>query len=275
MTPTLLRRLMLSCTATIVLAGAAPAAFAEDRALPAGDRLHRHDHVPQGRDAGAGLRRVEERRDGACRLGEIRDGSGIEPTKTSIFRLASVSKVFAAPPSARWCSTDGRAQRPAAGPSRPRHDGADQRRPHAPPHRPRHPDLRPAVGRAARGLAAGGPFATNTEAAQLAAIEDGDPFLFAPGTPAVQRISASTCSASRHPCRRQALCRRAPRGGARPARHGRHHDNPPAGARTRLMQGHGFDGSPLPAVRARPASPAATVSIHRRRHAPLHRLERR
>ena len=33
MTPTLLRRLMLSCTATIVLAGAAPAAFAEDREL--------------------------------------------------------------------------------------------------------------------------------------------------------------------------------------------------------------------------------------------------
>jgi D-alanyl-D-alanine-carboxypeptidase/D-alanyl-D-alanine-endopeptidase len=97
------------------------------------------------------------------------------------------------------------------------------------------------------------PFATNTKEAQLAAIEDGDPFLFAPGTSAVQSnfgfdlLGLALTNAAGQPYAdvlREAVL--GPLGMADTTM------NPPADAKSRLMQGHGFDGSPLPAVPSPP-----------------------
>ena len=202
----------------------------------ASDGLHRHDHVPEGRHAGAGLRRRAERRDGPRRLrrdqGRERDRTG---RRLDLPARLGEQGLLRRRPRRAGARRQGRAHRPAPGASRPRRDGADQGRPHAPPHRPRHPDLRPAVGRAARGLAAGGPVRLEHEGGPARGDRGRRPVPVRAGDlgGAIEfRLRPARPRA--HQCRRQALCRRAPGGGARPARHGRHHDEP---ARRRARAG--------------------------------------
>ena len=87
------RRLAFSCAA-VFLAGAMTPAFAEDRELQeatgfTGTIMYLSAKVP-GLIFGA----VRNGETALVGFGETRDGSGKEPDENSIFRIASVSKVF-------------------------------------------------------------------------------------------------------------------------------------------------------------------------------------
>ena len=94
MTNPLLRRLTFSCAAALLMGRAAPAALAEDRELAeatefTGTIMYLSSGVP-GLIFGA----VRNGETAFAGFGETRDGSGKEPDENSIFRIASVSKVF-------------------------------------------------------------------------------------------------------------------------------------------------------------------------------------
>ena len=249
MTHTLLRRLMLSCAATIVLAGAAPAAFAEDRELQEAAGFTGTVMYLSGKVPGLIFGAVRGDDTALVGFGETRDGSGTEPDENSIFRIASVSKVFCGNVLGSLVVdgtvglTDPLQAYVGEGVTVPSKDGHTLRlidlvgqtaglvrevpRPDAPPE---------------------DPFSTNTKEAQLAAIQD-DPYIFAPGTSAFYSnygydlLGLALTNAAGKPFSDLLKERVLDPLGLKDTSF-----NPPADAKDRLMQGHSFDGSPLPNV---------------------------
>jgi D-alanyl-D-alanine-carboxypeptidase/D-alanyl-D-alanine-endopeptidase len=247
MSNVLLRYLTFSFVATLSVGGVA---LAEDRALKEATAFTGTIMYLEGGMPGLVFGAVRNGETALAGFGEIRDGSGIEPDGDSIFRLASVSKVFcgavlgALALEGKVGLTDPLQTLIGPGATVPTKDGRTLRlidlvtqtsglpwdvpRPRSPPE---------------------DPFASNTTEAQLAAIQDGDPFLFAPGTAAVQSnfgfdlLGLALANAAGRPyadmLREEVLD---PLGMADTTM------NPPADAKGQMMQGHGFDGSPLPNV---------------------------
>jgi len=251
MSNALLRRLTVAFVTALSVGGAA---LAEDRMLQQATGFTATIMYLKGGMPGLVFGAVRDGETALAAFGEIRDGSGIEPDGDSIFRLASVSKVFCGAalgamvldgkvaltdplethlgPDVKVPTKDGRTLRLI--------DLATQTSglPWDVPREDSPPD---------------DPFASNTREAQLTAIQDGDPFLFAPGTSAVQSnfgfdlLGLAIGNAAGIPYADLLQERVLDALGMADTRM-----NPPAGAEGRLMQGHGFDGSPLPAVPSPP-----------------------
>ncbi len=249
MTSSLLRRLTYSCAAALVLGGVAPQAFAEDRELAeatgfTGTIMYLTAKVP-GLIFGA----VRNGETAFAGFGETRDGSGKEPDENSIFRIASVSKVFCGNVlgslvvDGTMGLTDPLQAYAGEGVTVPSKDGHTLRlidligqtaglsrevpRPPSPPE---------------------DPFASNTEEAQLAALQD-DPYIFAPGTAAFYSnfgydlLGLALANAGGKSYAELLKERLLDPLGMKDTTF-----NPPADAQDRLMQGHFFDGSPMPNV---------------------------
>ena len=201
-------------------------------------------------------------------FGETRDGNGKEPDENSIFRIASVSKVFCGSVLGSMV-IDGlaRPDRPAAGLCRRRRDGAREGRPHDPPRRPRDAVLGPAARGAAAGLARGGPVRLQHPRGRVrrARRTTRSSSRRAPRSPT--RTSATTSSA-----------RRSPTAGGKPyadllrervldpPRHEGHHLQP-AGRRDGPA-----DAGPL--LRRQPDAERADAGRHRMRRRPAHHRRR-
>ena len=253
-------RLTLACATALSVGGVA---LAEDRALQEATDFTGTVMYLKGGMPGLIFGAVRDGETALAGFGEIRDGSGIEPDGDSLFRLASVSKVFcgavlgALALEGKVGLTDPLQAHIGPGTTVPTRDGRTLRLidlvtqtsglPWDVPRPPSPPD---------------DPFATNTREAQLAAIGQDDPFLFAPGTSAVQSnfgfdlLGLALTNAAGRPyadlLREEVLD---PLGMADTTM------NPRADAKGRLMQGHGFDGSPLPSVPS-PAGIACGDGLH-------------
>jgi serine-type D-Ala-D-Ala carboxypeptidase/endopeptidase len=248
MTNTPLRSLTVSCAVAVVLGAAAPA-FSEDRELTeatgfTGTFMYLGANVP-GLIFGA-VRNAETALVG---FGETAKGNGIEPDENSIFRIGSVSKVF--------CGTvlgslalEGKVR--LTDPLQA-HIDADVKVPTKDGRTLRLIDLVGQTSGLPREVARPAappkdPFATNTKEAQLAEIQK-DPYLFPPGTSALYSnfgydlLGVALTNASGKPYAELLKERLLDPLGMEDTT-----SNPPAGAKDRLMQGHDFDGSPLPNV---------------------------
>ena len=248
MTNSLLRRLTFSCTAAL-LAGAAPAAFAEDRELAeatqfTGTVMYLTAQVP-GLIFGA----VRNGETAFAGFGETRDGNGKEPDENSIFRIASVSKVFCGNVLGSLVVdgtvglTDPLQAYVGEGVTVPTKDGRTLRlidlvgQTSGLPRELSRPDSPPED-----------PFATNTREVQLAEIQK-DLYLFAPGTSAFYSnygydlLGTALSNAAGKPYADLLKERVLDPIGMKDTS-----ANPPAEARDRLMEGHFFDGSPMPNV---------------------------
>jgi serine-type D-Ala-D-Ala carboxypeptidase/endopeptidase len=246
MTHTLLQRLTLSCAAALVLGGAAPGAFAEDKELAeatqfTGTIMYLSAEVP-GFIFGA----VRNGETAFAGFGETRDGSGKEPDENSIFRIASVSKVFCGNVLGSLVVdgtvglTDPLQAHVGEGVTVPSKDGRTLRlldlvgQTAGLPRELSRPDSPP-----------DDPFATNSSEVQLAEIQK-DPYLFAPGTSAFYSnygydlLGTALAKAAGRPYAEVLKERVLDPLGMKDTTF-----NPPAEAKDRLMQGHFFDGSPL------------------------------
>ncbi len=250
MTNTLLRRLALSCTAALLAGAAMPAAFAQDRELQeaagmAGTVMYLSDEVP-ALIFGA----VRNGETAFFGFGETSDGSAREPDENSIFRIASVSKVFCGNVLGSLVVdghvglTDPLQAYVGDGVTIPTKDGRTLRlldlvgQTAGLPREVSRPDSPPED-----------PFASNTHAVQLAEIQKDDPFLFAPGTSAFYSnygydlLGLALSNAAGKPYADLLKERILDPLGMKDTTF-----NPPADAQDRLMQGHFFDGSPMPNV---------------------------
>jgi D-alanyl-D-alanine-carboxypeptidase/D-alanyl-D-alanine-endopeptidase len=248
MTNVLLRSLTISCAAALVL-GAATQAFAEDRELTeatgfAGTFIHLDTNV-RGLVFGA----VRNGETALVGFGETAKGNGIAPDENSIFRIASVSKVFCGTALASLVLegkvklTDPLQAHIGAEVTVPTKDGRTLRlidlvgQTSGLPREVARPDSPPED-----------PFGTNTREVQLAEIQK-DPYLFPPGTSALYSnygydlLGVALTNASGMPY--AALLKERL---LDPLAMEDTTFNPPTDAKDRLMQGHDFDGSPLPNV---------------------------
>jgi D-alanyl-D-alanine-carboxypeptidase/D-alanyl-D-alanine-endopeptidase len=249
MIDTSLHRLTVSFTALLFVAGAAAAASAEDRELQeatdfTGTVMYLSAEVP-GLIFGA-VRNGEKALVG---FGETTDGSGKEPDENSIFRIASVSKVFCGNVLGSLVVdgtvglTDPLQAYVGEGVTVPTKDGRTLRlidlvgQNSGLPRELNRPDSPPED-----------PFATNTKEVQLAEIQK-DQYLFAPGTSAFYSnygydlLGTALSNAAGKPYADLLKERVLDPLGMKDTSF-----NPPADAKDRLMQGHFFDGSPLPNV---------------------------
>jgi D-alanyl-D-alanine-carboxypeptidase/D-alanyl-D-alanine-endopeptidase len=233
----------------MVLAGTGAAAWAEDKGLEeatgfTGTIMYLSANVP-GLIFGA----VRGDETALVGFGETRDGSGMTPDETSIFRIASVSKVFCGTVLGSMVIdgvvglTDTLQSYAGEGVTVPDKDGRRIRlvdlvtQSSGLPREVPRPDSPPED-----------PFASNTREVEFAELAN-DPFLFAPGTAAAYSnwgydlLGAALTTAGGSPyadlLRDRVLDPLEMKDTA---------FNPPADAGDRLMQGHNFDGSPLPNV---------------------------
>jgi D-alanyl-D-alanine-carboxypeptidase/D-alanyl-D-alanine-endopeptidase len=244
-----LRHIAMACTVALGVASVAEGAFAEDKELAeatefTGTVAFLGSNVP-GFIFGA----VRNGETAIAGFGETRDGSGKAPDENSIFRIASVSKVFCGAALGSLAIggtvglTDPLQAHVEAGVTVPEKDGRAIRlidlvtqasglpreveRPQAP---------------------ADDPFSTNTKATQFAELAKA-PFLFAPGTAAFYSnfgydlLGAALAHASKKTYADLLKERLLDPLGMKDTSF-----NPPAEAKDRLMQGHNFDGKPLPNV---------------------------
>ncbi len=235
--------------ASALVLGATPQAFGEDRELTeatdfTGTFMFLGANVP-GLIFGA----VRDGETALAGFGETAKGSKTEPDENSIFRIASVSKVFCGTVlgslalEGKLKLTDRLETHIDAGVNVPTKDGRTLRlidlvgqtsglhrevtRPASPPE---------------------DPFATNTKDVQLAEIQK-DPYMFAPGTSAFYSnfgydlLGVALSNAAGKPYADLLKERLLDPLGMDATTF-----NPPADAKDRLMQGHNFDGSPLPNV---------------------------
>jgi D-alanyl-D-alanine-carboxypeptidase/D-alanyl-D-alanine-endopeptidase len=249
MTNTLLRRLTFSCAAALVLGGAAPAAFAEDRELAEATQFTGTIAFLSASVPGFIFGAVRNGETAFAGFGETADGSGKEPDENSIFRIASVSKVFCGTTlgslaiEGKVKLTDPLQAHVDAGVTVPEKDGRAIRlidlvtQASGMPREVSRPDAPP-----------DDPFSTNTREVQFAELQKA-PFLFAPGTSAhysnygYDLLGAALANASGKPYAELLKERLLDPLGMKDTTF-----NPPAEAKDRLMQGHNFDGSPLPNV---------------------------
>jgi D-alanyl-D-alanine-carboxypeptidase/D-alanyl-D-alanine-endopeptidase len=182
-------------------------------------------------------------------FGEIADGTGKEPDENSIFRIGSISKVFcgtalgALVVDGKVELTDRLQDHIDAGVTVPEKDGRALRlldlvaQTSGLPRESPRPDAAP-----------DDPFSTNTKEAAFAALAR-DPYLFAPGSSALYSnfgydlLGIALAHASDKPYADLLKERVLDPLGVKDTAF-----NPPADASGRLMQGHFFDGSPLPNV---------------------------
>lgn len=246
MTHRLLRFLTFSCAAALLAGAAPPAAFAEDRELQeatgfTGTVMYLTAQVP-GLIFGA----VRNGETALVGFGETRDGSGKEPDENSIFRIASVSKVFCGNVLGSLVVdgtvglTDPLQAHLGEGVTVPSKDGRTLRlidlvgQTSGLPRELNRPDSPPED-----------PFATNTPEVQLAEIQK-DQYLFAPGTSAFYSnygydlLGTALSTAAGKPYADLLKERVLDPLGMKDTSF-----NPPADAKDRLMQGHFFDGSPM------------------------------
>jgi serine-type D-Ala-D-Ala carboxypeptidase/endopeptidase len=249
MTNTLLRRLTFSCAAAIVLGGAAPEAFAEDKELTEATQFTGTVMFLSADLPGFIFGAVRNGETAFAGFGETADGSGTEPDENSIFRIASVSKVFCGTAlgslaiEGKVKLTDPLQAHVDAGLTVPEKDGRAIRlidlvtQASGMPREVSRPDAPP-----------DDPFSTNTKEAQFAELQK-DPFLFAPGTSAYYSnygydlLGVALAHASGKPYADLLKERLLDPLGMKDTTF-----NPPAEAKDRLMQGHNFDGSPMPNV---------------------------
>lgn len=235
--------------ATALALGSGPSALAEDRELIeatdfTGTIMYLSSGVP-GLIFGA----VRNGETALAGFGETRDGSGKEPDENSIFRIASVSKVFCGNVLGSLVldgtvgMTDPLQAHVGEAVTVPAKDGHTLRLidlvgqtsglPREVPRPPSPPE---------------DPFASNTREAQLAAIQN-DPFIFPPGTAAFYSnfgydlLGLALTNAGGKPYADLLKERLLDPLGMKDTTF-----NPPADAGDRLMQGHNFDGSPMPNV---------------------------
>lgn len=235
--------------ATALALGSGPSALAEDRELIeatdfTGTIMYLSSGVP-GLIFGA----VRNGETALAGFGETRDGSGKEPDENSIFRIASVSKVFCGNVLGSLVldgtvgMTDPLQAHVGEAVTVPAKDGHTLRLidlvgqtsglPREVPRPPSPPE---------------DPFASNTREAQLAAIQN-DPFIFPPGTAAFYSnfgydlLGLAITNAGGKPYADLLKERLLDPLGMKDTTF-----NPPADAGDRLMQGHNFDGSPMPNV---------------------------
>jgi D-alanyl-D-alanine-carboxypeptidase/D-alanyl-D-alanine-endopeptidase len=249
MSSTFLRPCTFACAAALILGGVTPSALAEDRELAeatdfTGTIMYLSSDVP-GLIFGA----VRNGETALAGFGETRDGSGKEPDENSIFRIASVSKVFCGNVLGSLVldgtvgMTDPLQAHVGEGVTVPTKDGHTLRlidlvgqtsglprevpRPPAPPE---------------------DPFSTNTHEVQVAELQK-DPYLFPPGTSAFYSnygydlLGLALTNAGGKPYADLLRERLLDPLGMKDTSF-----NPPAEAADRLMQGHFFDGSPMPNV---------------------------
>lgn len=248
MTNALLRSLTSCCAAALVL-GAATQAFGEDRELTeatgfAGTFIHLDTNV-----AGLIFGAVRNGETALVGFGETAKGNGIAPDENSIFRIASVSKVFCGTALASLVLegkvklTDPLQAHIGAEVTVPTKDGRTLRlidlvgQTSGLPREVARPDSPPED-----------PFGTNTREVQIAEIQK-DTYLFPPGTSALYSnygydlLGVALTNASGMPY--AALLKERL---LDPLAMEDTTFNPPTDAKDRLMQGHDFDGSPLPNV---------------------------
>lgn len=249
MTNKLLPRLTFSCTAALVLGGAAPSAFAEDKELTEATQFTGTIMYLSVNVLGLIFGAVRNGETAFAGFGKTADGSEKVPDENSIFRIASVSKVFCGTVlgslaiEGKVKLTDPLQAHVDAGLTVPEKDGRAIRlidlvtQASGMPREVSRPDAPP-----------DDPFSTNTKEVQFAELRK-DPFLFAPGTSAhysnygYDLLGVALANAAGKPYA-ELLKERL----LDPLAMKDTTFNPPADAKDRLMQGHNFDGSPMLSV---------------------------
>ena len=249
MTRSNLKRIALVGAVTFGVMSAAASAFAEDKELLEATQFTGTIAFLSAKVPGFIFGAVRNGETAFAGFGETRDGNGKTPDENSIFRIASVSKVFcgAALGSLIINGTVGLADPLQAhvepGVPVPEKDGRAIRlidlvtQASGLPREVERPDA-----------PADDPFSTNTKEAQFSELAKA-PFLFAPGTAAFYSnygydlLGAALAHASGKPYADLLRERLLDPLGMKDTGF-----NPPADAKERLMQGHNFDGSPLPNV---------------------------
>ena len=243
MRPTALCRAM--ALALAVLAG--PAARAEDRLLNEAVEFHGAILYLSTKVPGLVMGAVRNGETAFVGFGEIADGSGKEPARDTMFRIGSVSKVFCGGVlsslviDGKIKLTDALQERLGYDVRLPEKDGRGLRivdlvtqssgLPREVPTPPGPPD---------------NPFSMNTKEAQIAALKD-DPLLFTPGSAVLYSnfgydlLGAALANTAGKPYAELLQERVLGPLGMKDTVF-----NPRPGDEKRLMQGHNFDGSPMP-----------------------------
>ena len=243
-----LRKLAILATAAIAAAATSSAAWAEDKLLKESVDFNGTVIFLTAKVPGLIFGAVRNGETAFAGFGETADGSKREPDGDSLFRIGSISKAFcgsvlsALVVDGKVKLTD-RLQDHLVGASVPDKDGRTIRlldlvtqtsglprevtRPEAPPDNP---------------------FSTNTREAEFAELKN-DPLLFAPGTAALYSnygfdlLGFAIADIAGKPYADVLKERVLDPIGMRDT-----YFNPPEEAKSRVMQGHDFDGSPMPTV---------------------------
>lgn len=256
------RNLRFSCATILTLVAAISTASAEDRELAEATQFTGTIAFLSSKVPGFIFGAVRNGETAFAGFGETRDGSGKEPDVDSIFRIASVSKVFCGAALGSLVldgtvqMTDPLQAHVDADVIVPEKDGRTIRlidlvtQSSGLPREVNRPDA-----------PSDDPFSTNTKAVQFSELAKA-PFLFAPGTAAFYSnygydlLGAALAHAAKKPYAELLRQRLLDPLGMRDTTF-----NPPREAKNRLMQGHNFDGSPMPDV-STPAGIECAGGLH-------------
>jgi D-alanyl-D-alanine-carboxypeptidase/D-alanyl-D-alanine-endopeptidase len=244
-----LKHIALAYVVTLGVTIATVSAFAEDKELVEATQFTGTIAFLGSKAPGFIFGAVRNGETAFAAFGETRDGNGKTPDENSIFRIASVSKVFCGTALGSLIIngtvrlTDPLQAHVDAGITVPEKDGRAIRlvdlvtQASGLPREVERPDA-----------PADDPFSTNTKAVQFSELAKA-PFLFAPGTAAFYSnygydlLGAALAHASGKPYADLLKEHLLDPLGMKDTTF-----NPPVDAKDRLMQGHNFDGKPLPNV---------------------------